>query len=167
MSLRAIRVNGRKVWQAAIDARTRGGGALMGLYRPTYRDKVTKERRECAVWYARYQLDGRKIVESTGCTKFEEARQWLRRREGAIATNEPVRVKADRVTFAEMAARLREDYRTNGKHLPTPRGPAGAFGSDLRRHPNGAAHPGRRRALQGRAPRTARSIASSRCSRAR
>jgi hypothetical protein len=38
----------------------------MGLYRPTYRDKVTKERRECAVWYALYQLHGRKVVESTG-----------------------------------------------------------------------------------------------------
>ena len=91
----------------------------MGLYRPTYRDKVTKERRECAVWYARYQLHGRKVVESTGCTKFDEARQWLRRREGAIARNEPVRVRADRVIFAGMAERLREDYRTNGKHVPT------------------------------------------------
>jgi integrase len=91
----------------------------LGLFRPTYRDKATKEKRECAVWYARYQLHGRKIVESTGCTKFEEARQWLRRREGATARNEPVRVKADRATFAEMADRLREDYRTNGKHLPT------------------------------------------------
>jgi hypothetical protein len=62
----------------------------MGLYRPTYRDKVTKEVRECAVWYARYQLHGRKIVESTGTTKFDEARTWLRKRLGAIARNEPV-----------------------------------------------------------------------------
>jgi hypothetical protein len=61
----------------------------MGLYRPTYRDKVTKERRECAVWYARYQLHGRKVVESTGCTKFEEARTWLRKRLGDIARGEP------------------------------------------------------------------------------
>jgi integrase len=91
----------------------------MGLYRPTYRDKVTKARRECAVWYARYQLHGRKIVESTGTTSYEEARKWLRKREGAIARNEPVQVRADRVTFAQMAERLREDYRVNGKDLPT------------------------------------------------
>lgn len=91
----------------------------MGLYRPTYRDKVTKEPRQCAVWYARYQLHGRKIVESTGCTKFEEARTWLRKRLGAIARNEPVQVRADRVTFAQMAERLVDDYRTNDKHLPT------------------------------------------------
>jgi integrase len=91
----------------------------VGLFRPTYRNKVTNERKECGVWYARYQLHGRKVVETTGCAKFEEARQWLRRREGAIARNEPVRVKADRVTFADMGERLRDDYRTNGKHLPT------------------------------------------------
>ena len=64
-------------------ARLRGEG--IGLYRPTYRDKVTKEIRDCAIWYARYQLHGRKVVESTGTTKYEEARQWLRRREGAAA----------------------------------------------------------------------------------
>ncbi len=29
---------------------------LMGLYRRTYRDKVTKEVKECAVWYARYRV---------------------------------------------------------------------------------------------------------------
>ncbi len=59
------------------------------------------------------------MVESTGCTKFEEARTWIRKRLGAIARNEPVQVRADRVTFAQMAERLREDYRVNGKHLPT------------------------------------------------
>jgi integrase len=91
----------------------------MGLYRPTYRDKVTKEVKECAVWYARYQLHGRKVVESTGCTKFEQARIWLRKRQGAIARNEPVQVRADRVTFAQMADRLREDYRVNKRHLRT------------------------------------------------
>jgi hypothetical protein len=51
----------------------------MGLYRPTYCDKVTKENRECAIWYARYQLHGRKVVESTGTTKHEEARTLANR----------------------------------------------------------------------------------------
>jgi integrase len=100
-------------------ALTESRGGNHGLYRPTYRDKVTKERRECAVWYARYQLHGRKVVESTGMTNYDEARKWLRRREGTIARNEPVQVRADRVTFAQMADRLREDYRVNGKDLPT------------------------------------------------
>lgn len=99
----------------------------MGLYRPKYAPKgmTYKEAKavgrlqECDVWYARYQLHGRKIVETTGCTKFDEARTWLRKKLGAIARNEPVLVKADRVTFDGMADKIREDYRTNDKHLPT------------------------------------------------
>jgi integrase len=99
----------------------------MGLFRPKYapRGMTYKAARaagalhESAIWFARYQLHGRKVVESTGTTKHEEARTWLRKRLGAIARQEPVLVRADRVTFADMAARLREDYSTNGKHLPT------------------------------------------------
>jgi hypothetical protein len=44
---------------------------LMGLYRPTYRDKVTKEVKECAVWYARY------LTESWRSTGIERDPQKL------------------------------------------------------------------------------------------
>jgi class 3 adenylate cyclase len=86
----------------------------------TYKDaKAGGQLQECAVWFARYQLRGRKIVESTGTTKQKEARTWLRKRLGAIANKEPVMVRADRVTFADMAKKLRDDYTTNGQHLRT------------------------------------------------
>src|SRR6185369_1630224 len=99
----------------------------MGLFRPkyapkgmTYKEaKAAGQIQECAVWFARYQLRGRKIVESTGSAKYEEARTWLRKRLGAIANKEPVTIRADRVTFSDMAVKLREDYTTNEQDVRT------------------------------------------------
>jgi integrase len=91
----------------------------MGLFQPTYTDKKTKAQKRVAMWWALYWLNGRKIRESTGHTKHEAARTWLRKRQGAIARGESVTPKADRVTFADMATRLRDDFRMNKKHVPT------------------------------------------------
>src|SRR5262245_22698893 len=97
------------------------------LFRPKYAPpgmkyavaKAAGALREGEVWWVRYRDKGRTRRESTKTTKFDEARRFLARRKAAVARGEPIRVKADHVTFAEMAKRLQRDFELNGKHLPT------------------------------------------------
>src|SRR5262249_57011215 len=72
------------------------------------------------VWWIRYRAKGRTIRESAHTTRFEDARKLLNERRRAADRHEvdPKR-KLNRVTFAEMAERLRAFYREHKQHLPT------------------------------------------------
>jgi hypothetical protein len=67
------------------------------------------------VWSCKYYVDGRRVRESTGATSEAEARKFLKRREGAVASGTPVLPRTDRVRYEEAAADLRAHYQATGK----------------------------------------------------
>jgi integrase len=97
------------------------------IFRPTYappgmtfkQARAAGVLRHSAIYWIRYHVHGRKVRESTQSTRFAEARRLLNERRRAADRGEPIRLKANRVTFSEMAEHLRADYRVNGKHLRT------------------------------------------------
>lgn len=66
------------------------------------------------IFWVKYYQNGRAIRESTGTNKEKEAERFLKRREGAVAAGQPLLPRADRVRFEEIAADLRQHYRTTG-----------------------------------------------------
>jgi integrase len=84
------------------------------IYRPKYtgRDGVV---REAAVWWVRFRQHGKTVRQSTETTDERKARAFLREREGKVALNIPVSPQGDRLTLADTAAMIREDYAANGR----------------------------------------------------
>lgn len=97
------------------------------LFRPkyappgmTYRDaKAAGVLRESETWWLRLRHHGRTLRESTKATRHDEARRFLAARKAALSRGEPFVPKADHVTFAEMAERLKQDYELNGRDVAT------------------------------------------------
>jgi hypothetical protein len=98
-----------------------------GLFRPTYPPpgmtrkaaKAAGLLRESEVWWIRYRHKHRTVRESARTTRYEDAKKLLNERRRTADRHEAINPRANRVTFTEMAERLRADYRVNGKHLPT------------------------------------------------
>jgi len=70
----------------------------MAIYRPTYRDPKTGERRKSSVWWYQFRMAGRRIRESTGTDKAtlarkaeERRRRELERALVGLPANEPER----------------------------------------------------------------------------
>jgi integrase len=74
-------------------------------------DGSTVEER---IWWAKFYQNGRPIRESTGAEKEQEARRFLKVREGAVASGQPILPRADRARYDEAAAALRAHYTTTG-----------------------------------------------------
>jgi integrase len=66
-----------------------------------------------AVWQLKYYRDGVPICESSGTTVKDDARDLLRKREGAIVDGEPITKRSRRVTFETLADDLVNDYKIN------------------------------------------------------
>jgi integrase len=62
-----------------------------------------------------YYRDGRQIKESAGTDNYNDARDLLKKREGAIADGKPVSERSNRLRFNEAAADVVHDYDINGK----------------------------------------------------
>src|SRR5262245_57771870 len=61
------------------------------------------EREGTTVWWADYvDTEGVRQRVSTGTRDKEEARRFLKKREGAVAVGEPILPRQDRVSFAEI-----------------------------------------------------------------
>ena len=53
-------------------------------------------RKRGAFYQIRYYRNGQRIEESTGLTRYDEARDLLKKREGAIADGVPITAKSTR-----------------------------------------------------------------------
>jgi integrase len=82
------------------------------IYRPKYKDK-TGEVQESAIWWAKYYVHGRPRRESTETADYAEAKDFLKKREGETASGVPIPRSAGRVTLAELAADVVNDYQVN------------------------------------------------------
>jgi integrase len=67
------------------------------------------------IWWVKYYQNGRPVRESTGTAKAKEADQFLKKREGAVATGQPILPRADRIRYEEGAADLRRHYEATGE----------------------------------------------------
>jgi integrase len=90
----------------------RGDGLV---YRPTYIDKRTGERKRAANWWTQYFVKGARFRESSNSRSRREAEALLRQRLEAAAQGNPVGSKAGKPTFEDLAKILLDDYRTNGR----------------------------------------------------
>ncbi len=72
-------------------------------------------RKRGKTWWIRYYRNGQRFEESARTDKWEDARDLLRKKEGAIADGAPMTSKIGRVRFEDAAADLETDYTINKK----------------------------------------------------
>ena len=72
-------------------------------------------RKRGSVYWIRYYRNGQRIEESAGTTKYDEARDLLRDREGDISKGVPITARSTRLTFDDAAKDVVADYTVNGK----------------------------------------------------
>jgi integrase len=77
--------------------------------------RVLRNGERSPIFWCKYYVNGRPVRESTGTDKEKEARDFLKRREGAAADGRPTPVRADRVRYDELAADLRAHYQATGQ----------------------------------------------------
>jgi integrase len=86
------------------------------LYRPKLKKRPGEtEARESSVFWCKYYVDGQPRRESTGTDKETEARRFLKDREGSAVKGEPILPHANRIRYDEIAADLREHYKSTGE----------------------------------------------------
>jgi integrase len=84
------------------------------VYRPTYRDKKTGQRKQGAKYWLQYSHRGKKYREPAETTKKSEAVKLLNQRLARIREGKPTGIEAERLTFADLSQMLLDDYRANG-----------------------------------------------------
>src|SRR5215831_19469624 len=84
------------------------------LYRPKLKDwrKRPSAEQRSAIWWVKYYVNGRAMRESWKTTSYEEAKRFLKQREGAAVTGQPVLPRLDRIRYEEVAEDLRKYYKT-------------------------------------------------------
>lgn len=85
------------------------------VYKPQYVVKSTGERKESAIWWMKYYVDGKPRQENTHTKKKKEALGLLAQRTATAARGEPIMPKMNRIKFAELADGVVRDYERNGK----------------------------------------------------
>jgi integrase len=72
-------------------------------------------RKRWNVWWLRYYRNGRRIEESSGTSVYDDARELLKKREGAVADGIPITAQSIRLTFDDAVRDVVNDYTVNGK----------------------------------------------------
>jgi integrase len=85
------------------------------IYRPKYKDKSTREVRQSSIWWALYYVHGRRYRESTETSDYNEAKDFVKKREGQAASGLPLPKNAHRVTLADLAQIEINDYEKNDR----------------------------------------------------
>jgi hypothetical protein len=91
--------------------KSRGTGLV---YRPTYVDKNTGERKAASTWWVQYSIRGTRFRDS-GSRNRAEARRVLQQRLEAAAQGNPVGPRRGRATFEDLARILLDDYQANAR----------------------------------------------------
>lgn len=91
----------------------RRASGLGTLYQPSYR--LHGKLCHSATWWCSYTVDGRRVMESTGQTKKKPAEDFLRERIAARDAGSPAKRASGGLTFADLAAMIRADYKANDR----------------------------------------------------
>lgn len=65
-------------------------------------------------WWVKYYVNGKAVRESTETEKETEATRWLKKKEGAAASGQPILPRVERILYDEAAADLWRHYKTSG-----------------------------------------------------
>ncbi|HYK87525.1 MAG TPA: tyrosine-type recombinase/integrase [Acidobacteriota bacterium] len=84
------------------------------VFRPMYKNK-NGEWKRAAIWWIAYYHNGHEERESSGSRKRNTARRLLRDRLAASTIGTLVTGQAQRLRFVDLAERLYQDYRHNGR----------------------------------------------------
>ncbi len=87
------------------------------IYKRKFKDKNGKTKEGNTFWI-RYQHNGKPVYESTKSTKWADAANLLKLREGEIARGKPPGNTFDKVMFAELLQGIKEDYKLKGQKRP-------------------------------------------------
>jgi hypothetical protein len=85
------------------------------LYRPKYRAGDGTVKESAVIWLKYRDALGVLRRESSGTEKEQEAGRLLKQREGAAVEGRVIFPRADKVTVAELAQALQDDYKANGR----------------------------------------------------
>jgi integrase len=98
-------------------------------YRPKLKDWRTRlaSDQRSAVWWCKYYVNGWPLRESTRTDDKETAKQFLKRKEGAAASGQPILPRVDRIRYEEVAEDLRTHYKTARGDHAVPRWAKAAF----------------------------------------
>jgi integrase len=66
-------------------------------------------------WWIKYRRHGQVFRESSGSANYEEAKRFLNRRLGEVATGKFAGLAPERITFSELAKLVTQDYRENNR----------------------------------------------------
>jgi integrase len=88
---------------------------LGSVYRPSYVDKASGERKVSAVWWIRWHHRGKKYRESSESTNENEAKRLLKKRLGEAAIGRPIGPQVEKTTFEDLKTILLDEYRANGR----------------------------------------------------
>ena len=80
------------------------------IYLPTLKESGKPSR----IYWADYYVNGRRVRESTGTDRENEAKRFLKQREGRAAAGMPILPRADKVRYEEVAKDLRDHYQATG-----------------------------------------------------
>jgi hypothetical protein len=82
------------------------------IYRPTYKDRHGKLR-ESPKWWVQYYSHGRKIRENSNEIDYEEAKPYLKKREGEATDEPPIITSKRKLKFSDLAQLEIDDYKRN------------------------------------------------------
>jgi integrase len=85
------------------------------IYRPKYRAADDTLKESAVIWIKYRDALGVLRRESTETTKEQEAKRFLKQREGAAVEGRVIVPRADKITFAQLAQALRDDYKANAR----------------------------------------------------
>src|SRR2546426_2906888 len=66
------------------------------------------------IWWMKYHVHGRPVRESAGTADDQEAKRFLKTREGQVAAGQPLLPRLDRVRYEEVVEDLRAHYEATG-----------------------------------------------------
>jgi integrase len=92
--------------------RTRGLGRV---FRPTYRDKKTGEKKASPTWWIAYSFRGTKHRECSWSSNRQDAVRLLKKRLGEIGRGRFVGALLERTTFDDLEKIIKDDYDANSR----------------------------------------------------
>ncbi len=85
------------------------------VFQPTYKDKVTGERKRAATWWISYSVHGKRHKENAKSDNRADAVRLLKQKIGEAQMGKPVGSEVERTTLNDLIAMVEADYKANGR----------------------------------------------------
>lgn len=85
------------------------------VFRPTFKDRKTGERKEIPTWWIQFSVNGKCVRKSSGSDNRAVAVRLLKAQLAEAAQGKNVGPQVDRTAFEDLALMLVNDYRANGR----------------------------------------------------